>query len=266
VGTEKIFDRSDILGIIIPGAGLIFGVALVFGGPREISTLEGLKLGALGVVVLCALVTGLCVRLVGWSFFWLIRCTPRDAFDRYVAKLTEPDLVEFKSRLAEAYAVKFEPLGRSVLFGSTKWQVETLLAISGRASVADRPDRQFTMISGLSVALSIVALSIPLAIKTDSWLASAAFDIGGLQVSNAVLFGFIALVFAILMGIQACRWANLAGAALVGWFAWLMKQDNWGELVRASSAPQLPTSAFTALGKSSESDSRSIGTGKSAPS
>jgi len=221
-----IFDQTDILGIIVPGAGMLFGLIWIFGGTTYLSKAlsSSIQLGNLGVLVLAALVAGQCVRMIAMLAYSLIGATPRARFGNYYEELAASDKVLFDSSLDSAYALTFEPVGRAVLYKSRYWQTLTLMSLSGRASLVSRADQQFTMVSGLAVAALIAALSAPFGIRQFVW-------------QNILA----ALALTGLLGTQAYRWANTAAATLIGWFAWLVRQDNWKDHVAVGADPKTPS-------------------------
>lgn len=224
---NKIFDQSDVLGIIVPGAGVIIGLYWVFSGPNIPTDIFAIQLGSLGVMVLAALAAGQLLKLVAWFVYAIPRYTPSDCFDRFLAKIPNSESSKLRLALDSAYALTFETKrGNTTLFHGAKWKMQTLLNISRRADLVDRADQRFEMLSGLSIAALVIAIFAVVVGIAD-------LHAGKNQPYEWFTF-VIAVALAALLGLQAGRWAFDSAANLIAWFAWLINQENWPEMIRTA--------------------------------
>lgn len=72
-GITKSFDQYEYIGVVIPGATLLFGLLLIWSEPFRSSISKDFSLGALGLFVIAAYVVGHIVRALGDFFeavFW----------------------------------------------------------------------------------------------------------------------------------------------------------------------------------------------------
>jgi hypothetical protein len=159
-----VFDQSDILGLIIPGAALLFGGALVF-DPKAIQAYSSANFGSLGIVVLAALVAGQCLRVIAWTYFDKTRhATPRLVFEDVFRRQPPPEKTTIERSVVEAYAVRINYEERFWDL-SMYAHIYSLLRVYGRSDSVDRMERQFRMVSGLFVASVLVGVAYVLNFK-----------------------------------------------------------------------------------------------------
>jgi hypothetical protein len=156
-----VFDQGDILGLIIPGAALIFGFAPLFVPLTNLGNYASkANFGSLGIVVLAASVAGQCLRVVAWTYFdKVLQQTPRRVFESLLQKLPLSEQTTIVEFVGKSYAIRFASSYR-FLDLSMFSHIYGVLRNANRADGVDRMERQFRMVSGLFIAAIAISAGL----------------------------------------------------------------------------------------------------------
>ena len=206
----KNFDAYEIIGIIAPGAVLLYALLLVFPELKGLYTGQGFSVGDLGVFVILAFVAGHLVQAVGEFVerpFWrLFGGMPTDWVNNERRALLDPSQ---RTRVLEILGRKHKPAagGRYENWPSI---VREVYADAQRAASTARIDafnRTYGLLRGVSIALVVVTLCV-IAQNPGQWKYAA------LTLLLAALAGYRMFGFGVTYGREVfVQFLALQGAA-----------------------------------------------------
>jgi hypothetical protein len=209
-GITKSFDQYEYIGVVIPGATLLFGLLLIWSEPFRASISKDFSLGSLGLFVIAAYVVGHIVRALGdlleavfWACFggmptdWapdnkrhLLDDNQREALKlhlRSLLKKKDLTLEQYKDNRQEWRAI-----------------IREIYAAVARAKMSARVDvfnRTYGLMIGITMADIIIGLvlvvqvalcdaaNLPVPERTAISIAIMAFVVAILTMHRAFLFG-----------------------------------------------------------------------------
>jgi hypothetical protein len=167
------FDQYEFIGLIIPGAIFIFGLAVILGSYSLISAVKEISVGGLGLLAILAYVTGHLIAIVGGLIqiiWWAVRGMPTDRiiwgsskdFDAGAMKLLKEKI---HALLHDEVKLPNRDMPRKESFALTR-RIYAAVAAAGRSTRADAFNRTYGLLRGLTAAF--VLLAVVAALRTSS--------------------------------------------------------------------------------------------------
>ena len=192
-GITKSFDQYEYVAIIIPGATLLIGLLIALPGWLPVTIDKDFSLGAFGMFLIAAYVAGQVLHAIGevaerefWRFWhgmptdWVVENKPKLLDDGQWKNL--PDAI--KKLLGQEITLEHYKSDRKGWRALVR-QIYVVVNAAGRTARIDAFNRTYGLMSGMTIALLILAAVFGI----EVWC-------GGALISKATLGCAVALVSA----------------------------------------------------------------------
>jgi hypothetical protein len=171
--SDSQFDQYEYIGLIVPGAIFISGVAVILGKYSLVSAVKEISVGGLGLLAILAYVTGHVIDIFGeliQLIWWSVRGIPTDRIIWGSSKEFDAAAMQLlKAKIQAVLHVEVKlpnrKMPRKESYALTR-RIYVAVAAAGRSTRADAFNRTYGLLRGLTAAFVLLALIA--ALQTNS--------------------------------------------------------------------------------------------------
>ena len=168
--TTKLFDAYETAALVVPGASVLLGIALVSPEMIPKAAATEVSLGALGLFAIASFCAGHIIQApanaieeLGWRRWG----RPTERMRNQGCGLADAQIARIPARLSEALSMDIEPGADAKQWRAVTAQIATYLSASGRSARLDKFNSNYGLFRGLTVALAIVTI---VAVLKHEWI------------------------------------------------------------------------------------------------